>query len=41
MESISGWERMRTPRKFGNYGSQRGFKRIASDDFLNWKNHKK
>ena len=41
MESIPGWERMRTPRKFGNYGKQRGFKRVSPSDFLDWKNHKK
>ena len=41
MESIPGWERMRTPRKFGNYGKQRGFKRVSPSEFLDWKNHKK
>lgn len=41
MESIPGWERMRTSARFGRYGTQRGFRRVASDKFLEWKNHEK
>ena len=27
MGSMKGWERLKTPRKFGDFGQQRGFKR--------------
>ncbi len=28
LDNIPGWERARTPMKFGSYGSQRGFRRV-------------
>lgn len=30
LSGIPGWEKMRTPRKFGEYGSQRGFERTTN-----------